>query len=180
DRDLMAYASLQMGHIYRLAGDLDNAVKSYSRSIDLYERGGASAHPYQAYKGRLLAYVAQGNDHLVQHEIIKTLDMVESYRDKIFEDDNRRTFFDAEQNIYDIAIGFTYLRLNDPKRAFEYSESSRARSMLDLVNLDRQVLANDLDPNVILKGATRSLTLDEIRRRLPERVRVLQFALLQD
>lgn len=180
DRDLMAYASLQMGHIYKLAGDYDNAVASYNRSIELYERAGTSAHLYQAYKGRLLTYIARGDDRLVQDELLKVVSMVESYRDKIFEDDNRRTFFDAEQNIYDLAIGFTYSRLNAPDRALEYSESSRARAMLDLVNSDRQVLADGLDANVILKGATRPLPLDEIRRRLPEPVQVLQYSLLKD
>jgi CHAT domain-containing protein len=176
----MAYASLQMGHTYRLAGDYDNAVASYDRSIQLYERAGTSAHLYQALKGRLLTYIARGDDRSIQEEISKVVGMVESYRDKIFEDDNRRTFFDAEQNIYDLAIGFTYSRLNAHERALGYSESSHARAILDLVNSDRRVLGDSLDPNVIFKGATRPLPLDEIRRRLPEPIQVLQYSLLRD
>jgi tetratricopeptide (TPR) repeat protein len=60
DRDLMAYASLQMGHIYRLAGDLDNAVKSYSRSIDFYERAGASAHSIRLTRAAFLPTSRRG------------------------------------------------------------------------------------------------------------------------
>ncbi len=43
-------------------------------------------------------------------------------------------FFDREQDTYDLAIDFTYFRLGDQRRAFDYSESSRARNLRELMH----------------------------------------------
>lgn len=180
DRDRMAYSSLQMGHIYRQAGTLDKAVESYDRSIKLYEELDYHTQLYQAHKGRLLCYVAQGDDRLVGQEMLKAMSLIESYRDKIFEGSNRDAFFDAEQSIYDIAIGFEYSRMNSSERAFDYSESSRARSLLDLMHSDARMLSKGLDPDLIFNRATRPLSLREIRQRMPDQTQVMQFALLED
>jgi CHAT domain-containing protein/regulator of sirC expression with transglutaminase-like and TPR domain len=180
ERDRMAYSSLQMGHIYRQAGNFDKAIESYNRSINLYEELNYHTQLYQAYKGRLLCYVAQGNDQLAGQEMSKAVGLIESYRDKIFEEDNRDAFFDAEQSIYDIAIGFEYSRMNSPEEAFEYSESSRARSLLDLMHSDARVLTKGVEPDLIFNGVTHSLSLAEIRQRMPDQTQVMQFALLED
>jgi CHAT domain-containing protein/cytochrome c-type biogenesis protein CcmH/NrfG len=180
ERDRMAYASLQMGHIYRQAGNWDKAVEGYDRSIRLYEELNYHTQLYQAHKGLLLCYVAMQNDRLAEQEMSKAVGLIESYRDKIFEGSNRNAFFEAEQSVYDIAIGFEYAKLNSTERAFEFSESSRARSLLDLMHLDARVLKKGLNTDLLFNGATRPLSLSEIRRRMPEQTQVIQFALLED
>jgi len=177
-KDRMAYASLQLGHVYRQTENCDKAIASYDRAIELYRQLNYYTQIYQGHKGRLLCYLAQGDDGRAEQEITTALDLVESYREKIFEDTNRETFFDAEQGVYDIAIGFQYAKKQSPAKAFEYSEFSRARSLLDLVNSDARVKNPDND--LLFDGATHPLNLEQIKQRLPNEMQLVQFASLDD
>src|SRR6185436_6692271 len=119
----------------RLAGDCPAAIASYSRSIELYTALQLPTHIYQAHKGRLLCYLAQQDDASARREIGTAVALVETYRTKIFGSNSRDNFFDQEQQVYDIAIEFEF-RSKNIEQAFQYSENSRARSLLDLVNSD--------------------------------------------
>jgi CHAT domain-containing protein/lipoprotein NlpI len=180
DRSLMAYSSLQMGNIYRQEEDFDQAVASYTQSIELYEKLEFPNHLYEAHKGRLLCYVAQKNDQLAREEIATTLKLIEKYRKEIYEENNRNTFFDVEQSVYDTAIDFEYSRLGDPQQAFQYLESSRARSLQDLLNADAEVLAKVRDPDIIFHSVSQPLTLEEIQQQLPSQAQILQYAVLEN
>lgn len=177
-KDPMAYASLQLGHVYRQMNNCDKAIASYDRAIELYQALDYDAQIYQGHKGRLLCYLAQDDDSRAEQEITTALDLVESYRKKIFEDTNRETFFDAEQGVYDLAIGFQYAKKHSPEKAFEYSELSRARSLLDLVNSDAKVKNPDND--LLLDHATHPLNVEQIKQRLPREMQLVQFASLDD
>jgi len=180
DRSSMAYFSLQMGNIYREIGDYDEALAHYTRSIDLYENLSFPTHLFQAYKGRLLCYVAQQQDELAKEEISKTLSMAEKYREQIKEENNRNTFFDVEQSVYDVAANFAYSRLDNSEEAFNYLELARARSLLDLLKADSEILAKIREPEVVIKDVSRPLTLSQLRSGLPEGVQILQYAVLED
>ena len=177
-KDSMAYASLQLGHVYRQTENCDKAIANYDRAIELYQQLGYYTQIYQGHKGRLLCYLAQGDDGRVEQEITTALDLVESYRKKIFEDTNRETFFDAEQGVYDLAIGFQYAKKHSPAKAFEYSELSRARSLLDLVNSDARIKNPDND--LLFDHATHPLDLEQIKQGLPKEMQLVQFASLDD
>lgn len=179
--NLMAYSSLQMGHIQREAGRCDEALRSYGRAVEIYESDeDFQTHLYHAHKGKLLCHVARGDDAQAAEEIAKTLALVEKYRQRIHEENNRNAFFDVEQSVYDAAIDFAYSRQNDADQAFAYLESSRSRSLLDLLESDREVLDKVNDPEIVLRSVARPLTLSEIRRRMPGRAQVLQYAVLEN
>jgi len=180
DQNLMAYASLQMGNASRLAGDLTSAVAHYSRSIEIYRSLNMPTHLYQAHKGRLLCYIAGKNDDLAKAEISTAITLVEKYRTKIFEANNRDNFFDAEQNVYDTAIDFEYSRMQNVDQAFQYSEDSRARSLLDLVVNDSLLPIDVREPGSIVHSLSQPLSLTEIKLRLPKRVRLVQYAVLEN
>jgi CHAT domain-containing protein/Flp pilus assembly protein TadD len=179
DKDQTAYSLVQLGHVYRLAGNLNSAIESYDRAIALYKKLNNYEHQlYPAHKGRLFCYLAQGQNQLAEKETAEAVRLIESYRSRIFEQDNRSSFFDAEQTVYDVAIGFQYSHMKSAERAFEYSESSRARSLVDLINADRRVLTRSRELSV--KGASRSLSLSAIKNRMPAEVQVIQYAMLED
>ncbi|HEV2706277.1 MAG TPA: CHAT domain-containing protein [Pyrinomonadaceae bacterium] len=180
-RILMAYSSLQIGHIQREAGQVDEAIANYSRAIEIYEKfENFETHLYQAHKGRLLCYIAQGNDPLAAEEISETLKLVERYRTKIHEENNRNSFFDVEQSVYDAAIDFAYSRQHNPQQAFQYLESSRSRSLLDLLESDREVLFKVRDPDIVFSSVSQPLSLADIQQRMPERAQLLQYAVLEN
>lgn len=180
DRELMAYAMLQRGHIQRQAESFDDAIKSYTNSIEGYRSLNHPTNLYQAHKGRFLSYVAVRNDGLAQEELATTLKLAEQYRDQILEETTRHTFFAVEQNLFDSAIDFQYSRLIDERQAFQLSESSRARSLLDLIYSDAEVLNKGAEPEVIPRSVLSPLSADEILRRVPPQTQLIQYSVLEN
>lgn len=173
-QELIAYSHLLLGHLRRREGDLPQAVASYDRAVELYGRLGLPTFLYQAHKGRLLCYVAQKRDEQVKGEIAAALSLAELHRDKILDEDTRNNFFDAEQSAYDVAIDFAHSRLGDDREAFNYSEFSKARSLLDALNAEAPA-ARRAD-----SAAVRPMRLSEVQALLPEQVQVVQYAVLED
>jgi CHAT domain-containing protein len=177
EQGLMAYSSLQIGHLYRELGDCENAIKNYDESIALYKSLGLPAHIYQAHKGRLVCYINEKNYSLAGKELETTLNLIDNNRTTIFENDNRNKFFDVEQNIYDLGIGYTYDTEKDAQKAFAYSEASRGRSLLDLL-LGGNVKSNRKDQES--KEVFFPLPLSEIQRNLPPANQIVEYTVLDD
>src|SRR5262249_49806381 len=123
--------------------------------------------------------IAVGSDPGVIEEISRTLAIVEKYRSTILEEENRNSFFDAEQSAYDLAIGFQLQRARNAVKAFEYSENSRSRSLLDLVKGDTEVVGNQA-PDIKFNSTSHPLTLLEVQQEIPGQIQILQYAVLSD
>ena len=87
-------------------------------------------------------------------------------RARISSEKNRNTFFDNEQDLYDLAIEYAFSK-GDAARALEYSEQSRARSLLDSMTGT---------PEGENPGQPRSF--NEMQAALPGNVQILQYAVL--
>ncbi len=176
----VAYAALQLGHLYYQAGQFNQAVDYYDKSIELHKSLDSQVNTYESYKGRFLCYVARGDNLRAKTDLDKLAEMSEGHRAKIIEEKNRNTFFDLEQSFYDAAINFQHSRLDDSRAAFELSEASRARSLLDLINTDAQVLTKNDEEQFVFTSVSQPLKLEEIQARLPEQAQLLQYAALKD
>lgn len=175
----IALSSLQLAHIYRQTQDYDKAAAHYDDAIRLCGAINLFAYLYEAHKGRLLCYIAEGNDSFAEKEMQTVLAFFEEHRSKIREEKNRNSFFDLEQYIYDIAVDFEYSRRGDYQKAFEYSEMSRARSLLDLMNTGVEVVGKDsLDARIA--SVSQPLMLGNIRERMPAKTQILQYCVLDD
>ena len=178
DWSLMAYSALQMANIYREAKDFDKAVARYTESINLYETfENFHTHLYNAHKGRFLCYLGQQNDQLAHAEILILFKLLNNYRREISEQDSRNTFFDVEQNVVDAAIDFEYSRMNDEKQAFAYSNSARARSLMDLLNKDAGGVTN---ADIKFNNVSEPRSLEEINQQLPEQTQFVQYIVLEN
>jgi CHAT domain-containing protein/tetratricopeptide (TPR) repeat protein len=177
-QDMMAFASLRLGDLYRGAGDPTRALASYDKNIEIYDSLNFPAETFAAHKGKVLCYLDQNDDASAQKEIDLTLGLLDQFRSKIVDDTSKTSFFDSEQDIYDVAINFEYLRVNDPRKAFEYAEAGRARSLLDMINRDGGPVDRDYESN--LRSSARPLGLSEIQERLPEGTQIVQYAALDD
>ncbi|MGH9428474.1 MAG: hypothetical protein ACRD2L_19480, partial [Terriglobia bacterium] len=109
----ISYALLRIGHVYQQSRDFDQAISYYNQALETNQDAGDLV--YSASKGRLICFLSQKKDDLAKDEIQKVLDIAEGYRQKILAGDNgdtrldersKHTFFDAEQNFFDIAIDF--------------------------------------------------------------------------
>ncbi|HKV35583.1 MAG TPA: CHAT domain-containing protein [Pyrinomonadaceae bacterium] len=172
----MAYASLQLGHLYRELGDCENALKNYDQSIALYEGQRFLTHIYQAHKGRLLCYIKQNNKSQAAAELQTTLSLIDNNRSTIFEDENRNNFFDIEQSVYDLGIEYAYETQKDPRTAFAYSEDSRARSLLNLMLNGRSKRGSGQEPNQVFDP----LPVADIQRKLPEGNQIVEYTVLEN
>lgn len=178
--EMMANSSLHAGDVYRQAGDHDRALESYDRSISLYEGLDYAYFTYPARKGKLLSYIAKGDDSATEAELRHVLEIFERYRSKLTSEGQRNTFFDVEQSVYDLAIGFAYSRGHDPRLAFEYSELSRARSLLDAIRRSAPAAESEDDGELRLPSTSTPLALSDIQRRMPEQAQIVQYAVLED
>ncbi|MGH9969810.1 MAG: CHAT domain-containing protein [Pyrinomonadaceae bacterium] len=182
-RRMMAYTSLQIGDLYKQAGETTKAIESYDECLELCESLDDYYGLYEAHKNRLFCYILLKNDSAAKEELQTTLSLVEKYRAQIREGDNRNHFFDIEQSVYDLAIDFEYSRMKNPEKAFEYSEASRSRSLLDLVNSNANVssVSSDIShPDIVFDSLAQPLTLRDIQKRIPHQAQVIQYTVLSD
>jgi CHAT domain-containing protein len=155
---------LLLGHLQRQSGEIEQAVRNYSEAIDNYNEINPGVYKYDALKGRLLCYVALKDTANFEAQLPIVLDEFEKQRVKIFEEQNRNVFFDREQNVYDLAINHE-LEKHDSLSALNYSEQSRARSLLKALTE---------------KTGSAPLTPAELQRGLPANLQVMQYAMLDD
>ncbi len=177
---IVAYVSMYVGNVCRESQDLDNAIINYTRTIETFEKLHLPIYLYQAHKGRLFCYLAQGNYPVAEDELSATLQLLEDNRFQITEANNRNNFFDVEQTIYDLAINYESLKGNNFNKAFEYAEMARARSLLDLVQSQSQIMTHQGEPDIQLRNSFVPLPLETIQARMPEEAQLLHYAVLED
>ena len=178
--EIMANASLQLGDIYREAGNCDKAIENYDRSLDLYRKVNADNYNYAAQKGKLHCFIAVSNNPAVRKELESVLNQSEFYRSKLTTESERNSFFDMEQGVYDLAISYEAGKVNDYVRAFKYSEESRARSLLDAVKLGVDIARKQGEISLNLPVVSSSLSLTEIQNRMPASAQIVEYAMLDD
>ncbi|HLG16865.1 MAG TPA: CHAT domain-containing protein [Blastocatellia bacterium] len=177
-RSIMSFALLRLGHLHRLKGDFDKAISAYDQSIEIARNVEVHTEGYAAHKGKLLCYVAKRDVVAAAAELQTAIAMFEQYRSKILEESDRDTFFDSEQDIYDLAIDFEYSMRGDREKAFEYSDASHARSLLDMTEGGAEVIADGSGSDLMLGSTAKPAPWEALVGRMPENVQVLQYAVL--
>ncbi len=181
-REIMAFAYLRMGEVYRETGDLDNAAKSYGDALRLCDEGAIDIQwlRFWSRKGLFLTHIDRGDDAAAEEELKQVMDLYEQHRQNINDETSRNNFFDNEQGIYDVAIAYEYFKRQDPQRAFNYAEMSRSRSLLDSVDLPAKKFPEGDLSGIRIPRSIRPLDLRQIQSRLPDRTYLLQYAALDD
>lgn len=183
DKKLLTnFSLLRTAHLHRQSGDYEESLKIYSTVIEETAAEGVmqfELNNYEARKGRLLCYFALNRADLIEEELPVVLSLYEKFRSQILEEQTRNAFFDNEQSVYDLAIAFEHSR-NNVRQAFETAETSKARSLLDLLHTKSSTEKTGKELPVSSNQFARPLSFDEIQKRLPERVQIVQFAVLSD
>jgi CHAT domain-containing protein/Tfp pilus assembly protein PilF len=175
---MVAYSTLQLAHLKRQTRDYAGALKLYDAAQDLYGPLKFDIDTYDLHKGRLLCDLMGGDDSTIQAEIARVMSLFERNRARILEEQSRNSFFDAEQSVYDLAIDYAFSRQHY-RQAFEYSEASRSRSLLDL--LRRKVTPAPLaGESWQATSQPPSFDIPAIQAALPPNVQLLQYNVLRD
>ena len=179
-REMAAYTALFLGQTYRLSGAADEAAAMIEKAADFCREKDDPLMLQRVAKERLLGHIARGEETEARNNLLNVIALYEEMRARIPDESDRNSFFAREQSVYDIAIDFTATRPDGARDAFEYSETSRARSLLDAFHNRQQagVVAGIPEPRV--SGVSKPLTLPEIQSRMPERTQLLQYAALED
>jgi CHAT domain-containing protein/Flp pilus assembly protein TadD len=179
-REMTAYTALFLGQTYRLSGDSGEAAAMIEQAADFYREKDDPLLLQLVAKERLLGHIARGEEAEARNSLRSVIALYEETRARIPEESDRNSFFAREQSVYDIAIDFTAARPDGAREAFEYSETSRARSLLDAFYNKHQAGTVAGIPEPRFQGVASPLTLSEVQSRMPERTQLLQYAALED
>src|SRR5262249_24075325 len=179
-REMTAYTALLLGQTYRLSGAGAEASAMIEQAADFCREKDDPLLFQLVAKERLLGQIARGEETEARNNLRGVIALYEETRARIPDESDRNSFFAQEQSVYDIAIDFTATRPDGAREAFEYSETSRARSLLDAFHNRRQPGAMAVIPEQRFSGVASPLTLSKIQSRMPERTQLLQYAALED
>jgi CHAT domain-containing protein len=176
---LSGKAWLKLGHLEQESGAFREAVAAYDKSLEIAGATASPAFSYEARKSKLFALDAAGDETAVEEQLPAVLDMAEGFRGGILDEKERDTFFDGEQTVYDVAVVHALGRGNSAQ-AFNYAESSSARSLLDWLNSRGAVTGQGKDTGVVFDSPAKPLDLGEIQTRMPANVQILRYYQLKD
>lgn len=178
--EMASYAALYLARLYRESGQFAEALAALQQVIQFCRQKNEAWLLHEARKEQIRTHMAQKEVALVREELPLVLASYEEQREKISEEGNRNSFFDKEQDVYDLAIDFAHFSLGDLRQSFEYSETSRSRSLLDASLAGWQMRERAETPELRFAGTARPAGLDEIRRQMPADAQLLQYAVLED
>ena len=174
---IVSHATMRLGHIYREAGDYQNALAQYDDALRMFEQLDLGVFRYETHKGKFMALAGAGKIQEADEELKRALVLFEQYRSKIQEERNRNSFFDVGQDIYDLGIDFAYNKLHDQLRAFDYSEQSRSRSLLGYLKESPEVINDSETPDLQHGSRARPALYVELRDRIPKEIQLLEYSI---
>lgn len=150
------------------ATPLNDAISFYTRSGSRYPLGGL-------YLARSRARLAAGDEDGAEADLRAGIAEFELQRRRIPEERLQVSFFDRSGSLFKEMIRLQTKR-GRSETAFNWSERSRARALLDRLG----PLFSDRERRLLVKKAGASLTAAEVRRELPPDLTLLEYALLED
>ncbi len=175
----LAAIFLHLGNLERKRADYQTAAGYYTKSLNLSEKTNTPPLLYETKKSKLLADQLNGNDAEVENNIASTIELAENYRREILDEQDRNSFFDNEQTVYDVAVEHE-LRKNRTEQAYNYAEFSNSRSLLDWMQKGAKVSADAQKTNILFDESTKPLEIGEIKKRIPPSVQIVQFTVLEN
>lgn len=152
----------------------EEALEDYEKSLVLYNKNPEiNYNLYNVHKGKLLCFQKLDRRTEFQDELDTILKISEQYRQHIREDNSRQAFFDNEQLVFDLAVTDA-LKQKEDRKAFKFAEISKARSLLDFVKSNKSITKLEKEFSAVAKP----LSIEEIQKRMPENVQIIQYALL--
>ena len=129
-----------IGYLYIKLGEPKKSLDYFTKSLRIYKELGNTYSQARTRAGIALIERNNGNLTKALTQIEYAVDIIEDLRTKFFSSELRQTYFSTVQSYYQFYINLTMeLHRQDPdkgydRRAFEISERSRARTLIELLN----------------------------------------------
>lgn len=172
-----AYSAGLLGAFYYEQKDYQQAIRFFTESIKLHQQLIVMVGWYEALKGRFLANITIGNDEQAYADLEEIRRYSENYRKNIEKEAYRNSFFSFEQEFNDTATEFLFVR-GAPRLAFDHTESTRARSLYDLIRTKAGVAGDET--GFLLRSVSQPRTQEEITAEMPQNSQIVQYSVLRD
>ncbi|MBZ5524546.1 MAG: CHAT domain-containing protein [Acidobacteriia bacterium] len=132
-------ALIHLGHFYSEQGAYDKALNSLQEAIQPAEKTERVAKLAQIHFEIAAVYRLMSDLNNARLEIEKTIQFIESQRLKVPDFESRTAYFASVHSYYQLYIGIlmdlhrTYPDADYARQAFEASEKSKVRSLLDML-----------------------------------------------
>lgn len=154
-------------------GDHRGAVKLYSDAESVLEKAEDKTIPLiRVLRARAEASAEAGDSHKARLDLEHAVRLIEGYREKIAERENRSNFLDASQSVFDQMIALNIRAFNRGREAFNFSEQSRARTLLD--EFVSQQNASSIRKQV------KPFKLESVQKALPDSLRLLTYSVTNE
>ncbi|MBD1828710.1 tetratricopeptide repeat protein [Microcoleus sp. FACHB-61] len=174
DRQREAYSLIGIGRSYAELGNKEKALEYFNQSLPL-----SQATLDRSLEALTLYSIAtikrdSGNLNEALTEIEASLKIIESLRTKIASPELRTSYFATVQNYYQFYIDLLMqLHKTQPKsgydtKAFEASERSRARSLLELLQEANADIRQSVAPELLQRERSLQQQLDALEKRRVE------------
>lgn len=178
--DLTSHTWLQLGLVHLRHNAPQQALSCFEQASSQFTQIHIPYELYCARKGRSQALLQLGRDQEAGQELAQALQLYELHRQTIVEESHRVSFFDLEQDIYELATEFAFTKSHDQRQAFSYAEASRARSLLDLQQGEIQLIQHEGQPDIRLATFAQPLSFSDIQQRLPAETQIVLYATLKN
>lgn len=176
---------IRAGEAAVLRGDTAKAAEYYSRAEKLAANIEGNIIPHiNALRGRAEAEETAGQSNKAQEDLQLAIDRIEVYLKGLSERDHRVEFMDATQSVFDQMIASKMNGKKHAAEAFDMSEQSRARALLDAITEKNRVgdkarkTEADAVDTVIADSSTPKalLGLTQVQAALPDDVTLLVYS----
>jgi CHAT domain-containing protein/tetratricopeptide (TPR) repeat protein len=176
----LAFIDLESARLERNLGSIDKAIELYNSANYFYSDSEFKLNSYEANKGELLCYFLHDRDSEFRQKLPVVLGIFKNYRKQIIEEQNRNSFFDNEQDVYDIVAEYEFNKANFAD-AFDYTEESRSRSLLDLQHSAAELSTNEKEHEIkFSENFAEPLKLPQIQTEMPESTQLLVYSVLPE
>ncbi|MEG4230946.1 tetratricopeptide repeat protein [Microcoleus sp. Pol11C3] len=174
DRQREAYSLIGIGRSYAELGNKEKALEYFNQSLPLTQA--TLDRSLEALTLYSIATIKRdsGNLNEALTEIEASLKIIESLRTKIASPELRTSYFSTVQNYYQFYIDLLMqLHKTQPKsgydtKAFEASERSRARSLLELLQEANADIRQGVAPELLQRERSLQQQLDALEKRRVE------------
>jgi hypothetical protein len=125
-------------------------------------------------RARAEAFIKSSQARKAEADLKDAVTRVEQYRFNLAGSEDRSRFLDARQRVFDELVSLDAGTLSRHADAFDVSERARARTLLDEIK-GREEASSSLSIGPSLSSAV-PLTLDQVRRGLPEDLTLLEYS----
>ena len=172
------------GELAARRGDLTASVDCYSRAQALLRKGeGQELSLIDVLRGRAETYIAAKDFTKARIDLTQAIALIERYRSHIIEAKDRSAYLDASHGVFDQMILLNVRGFGRWSDAFDFSEQSRARTLLDSISREasEQRSANRATALKEIKSGTpapalKRATLIEVQSALPADMTLVTYS----